>query len=152
MEAKTRKIKRPLRYRYSALVKRFNHEYVKRDKLFVLVDQYFGPGNILDIGCSDGGVLSRLTQKHIPFGIEISSQLAEKAHHYAQSRGGMVFNGNAIDGLGFFKKGFFEGVIMSSYLEHEIHPTQVLKNTLRMLKPGGALIIKVPNFNSINRV
>jgi len=40
---------------------------------------------------------------------------------------------------------------MASYLEHEIEPLHVLRKALRVLRPGGRLVIKVPNFASVNR-
>ena len=40
---------------------------------------------------------------------------------------------------------------MRSYLEHELHPAEVLRELWRTLKPGAVVIVKVPNFASLNR-
>ncbi|MEM6412061.1 MAG: methyltransferase domain-containing protein, partial [Pseudomonadota bacterium] len=56
------------------------------------------------------------------------------------------------EGLAQFEDGFFDGVIMRSYLEHEAHPRKVLEATYRALRPGGVIYVKVPNFATINRV
>ncbi|MEE8394278.1 MAG: methyltransferase domain-containing protein, partial [Rhodospirillales bacterium] len=47
---------------------------------------------------------------------------------------------------------FFSAAFMRSYLEHEMHPGQVLAETYRTLVPGGVVLIKVPNFASLNRI
>jgi predicted SAM-dependent methyltransferase len=60
-------------------------------------------------------------------------------------------NRNALDALGQFESDWFSGIIMHTYLEHEANPKEVLKATGRVLRKGGALIIKVPNYASINR-
>jgi SAM-dependent methyltransferase len=43
------------------------------------------------------------------------------------------------------------GVVMQCYLEHEIRPRAVLSAVHGVLRPGGFLVIKVPNFASWNR-
>jgi len=40
---------------------------------------------------------------------------------------------------------------MKSYLEHETAPREVLMASRRVMRPGAALIVKVPNFASWNR-
>jgi len=42
------------------------------------------------------------------------------------------------------KKNYFDVVICSQLLEHVLSPTQVLKEILRVLKPGGMLLMSVP--------
>jgi predicted SAM-dependent methyltransferase len=37
-------------------------------------------------------------------------------------------------------------------LEHEARPLDVLKECCRVLKPGGFIVVKVPNYATINRV
>ena len=42
--------------------------------------------------------------------------------------------------------------VLRSFLEHEVNPVGLLKNAYNKLKDGGVIFIKVPNFNSINRL
>ncbi len=45
----------------------------------------------------------------------------------------------------------FNGVIMHSYLEHEVEVMAVLNGAFRALRPGGKVYVRVPNFGSLNR-
>ncbi len=58
---------------------------------------------------------------------------------------------SAIDGLAAIDEGTVSGIIMRSFLEHEAQPADLLARALRALRPGGAAIIKVPNYASVNR-
>ena len=44
-----------------------------------------------------------------------------------------------------------DAVVLRSYLEHESEPKSLLKGCFNVLKSGGAIIVKVPNYNSLNR-
>ena len=67
-------------------------------------------------------------------------------------RGGFAVCASAIRGAGEFENEFFDGTIMYGYLEHEIKPLQIMKKVSEKLAPGGKLIVKVPNYASINRI
>lgn len=131
--------------------KKLRYKTIKIDRLTKLVNRHFKPGNILDIGCGGGKILNSLAPGFVPYGIEVSRHLAERAKAHVGPKGGDVIQKNAIDGLESFKKNFFSGIIMSAFLEHEFNPRLLLKNALRVLAPGGSVIIKVPNYASINR-
>lgn len=106
------------------------------------------PGNVLDIGC---GTQCRLGGGVVPFGIEISESLAQRADPIYRARGGRVVNAPAHEGLDQFEDGFFSAVIMRSYLEHEALPRTVIAKVNRKLKPGGIALVKVPDFGCIGR-
>lgn len=105
-------------------------------------------GRVLDIGCG-GGV--RVPDGLIPFGIEISDRLAELAGPQFMQRGGSVYHGPALDGLDSFTDSFFSAILMRSYLEHEVEPRAVLEKAFRKLAPRGKVLVKVPNYGSVNR-
>lgn len=150
-EAELRRERNPLLYRISSKGKELKGKYLKRNKLRDLLGKLSVTGKVLEVGCGGGQFLKGLGEGCVPFGIEISRHLAKKAHEAAAARGGEVYNTNSLDGLARFKDATFECVIMSSYLEHEVHPNEVLKEARRVLKPGGPLVIKVPNYGSLNR-
>ncbi len=114
--------------------------------------KYISPGNIVDIGCGRGGYLAGLSKDYTPFGIEIASAEAHIANDRVAGRGGKVINMPALEGAREFSDNFASGIVMHAFLEHEPFPLQVLEEAYRILLPDGALIIKVPNYNSINRL
>ncbi len=147
-----RRNREPFKQLVSNYLKVIRKKYLKRDKLPKLINEYFDAGNVLDLGCSSGGILNRLDSRYVPFGIEISEYLAEKGNKTIRSKGGYILHNDAISGLSEFDEAFFEGIIMSAFLEHEIKPVDLLKECFRALKVNGKVIIKVPNFGCINRV
>lgn len=134
------------------VLERYKDNLIQRDKLMDIVNKYFPPGPVIDVGCGGGQVISRLDKKYTPYGIEVSRKLSGNAQKIAESRGGRVFCGNALLGLDTFEKDFFTAAIMSAYFEHESAPGDVLKKILRILKPGAPLVIKVPNYGCLNRM
>jgi ubiquinone/menaquinone biosynthesis C-methylase UbiE len=109
------------------------------------------PGPVLDIGCSTGKAFNDLPKGYIPHGIEIETGAAEVARKSFEARGGRLVNSDAVSGLKEFPDRYFTGVTLWSYLEHEAKPREALVETLRVLKPDGVVLVKVPNFNSLNR-
>lgn len=122
-----------------------------RKKMPALLARHAQPGNVVDLGCGDGGQLYGLDSRFVPHGIEISTQSAEKANDWFNRSGGHAINAPCLEGLKQFPDGFFSGASLRSYLEHELHPAPVLRELYRTLAPGGVAIIKVPNFASLNR-
>jgi len=44
-----------------------------------------------------------------------------------------------------------KGIVMISFLEHDVQPLQVLIAARRVLQPDGVVILKVPNLDCWNR-
>jgi SAM-dependent methyltransferase len=151
-EAQRREAREPVRQYLSDLAKAFRRRWMKRAKLSDLVRRHVPPGNVLDIGCAGGGMLSALDACYAPHGIEVSQALAGEADAIARQRGGYVIHDNALAGLAKFPPDYFSGILMSAFLEHEMNPRQLLGEAWRSLRVGGCCIIKVPNFASVNRV
>lgn len=108
----------------------------------------FGAGRVLDIGCGGGEILP---EPLIPYGIEISAALHAQADVVMRERGGYAIHAPGIDGLKEFPDDFFDGVLMSSILEHEKNPKALLDGVRRVLKPGGKLYLRQPNYGCTNR-
>ena len=109
---------------------------------------WFGPGRVLDIGC---GARLRVAAPIVPFGVELSTALWKRSDAAMRALGGYCLHDAGATGVWSFDEGFFDGVIMHSYLEHEVEVQSVLKGVHRCLKPGGKVFIRVPNFGSVNR-
>jgi len=116
-----------------------------------LIRKYIPCGRLLDIGCGSARTYRLLEREYTLFGIEISVQLAEEAAEVCQVRNGYVIRDHALGGLSRFDAGFFDGVVMISYLEHETQPREVLNESWRVLRSDGTLLVKVPNYASLNR-
>ncbi|WP_083567616.1 class I SAM-dependent methyltransferase [Hyphomicrobium sp. CS1GBMeth3] len=103
---------------------------------------------VLEIGCGGG---TRIPPGPTPYGIEISKGLYERARPIFGARGGTVYHEPATTGIERFPESFFDSIIMRSYLEHEAQPRLILERAFARLKPGGKIVLRSPNYNSINR-
>jgi SAM-dependent methyltransferase len=122
-----------------------------RRQASTLVERYARPGRVVDVGCGTGGQINSLSEEYVPFGIEISSAGAEKAHRRFSERRGAAINKPAVEGLQTFPDGYFSAAVLHAYLEHELHPLAALKQVNRVLESQGVAFVKVPNFASLNR-
>ena len=111
----------------------------------------FNEGNILDLGCGGGEQIMELAERFVPFGIDISTRLTQRADILFRQHNGNAVNASAIEGLKKFPAGFFVAASLRSYLEHEMNPQPVLLELHRVLKADGLAVIKVPNYACWNR-
>jgi len=150
-ESKERRRRNPTLHAIGRFPKKAIQFLLKRDKLLHLVTRYVQPGPVLDVGCAGGHTLMSLPAQYIPYGIEISHELSQIAASAFAPRGGAVVQSDALTGLSQMPRGEFTGVIMTSFLEHEVNPKDTLQATRRVLHRGGKVIVKVPNYSSWNR-
>ncbi len=102
------------------------------------------PGKVLDIGCGRGLLLNKLRERGWePRGTELS----EEAAAYARQKLRLPVSTRALQDL-HFPDEEFDLVILWHVLEHVTAPRAMLKEVSRILKPGGILLVAVPNFGS----
>lgn len=113
---------------------------------------------VLDVGTGRGHRIRSYCQalgqrgiQAIPSGIEISAELSKIADDLFRPLGGRVVTAPAMLGVEQFPESSFDIVVMSCYLEHEARPLEVLQRIRPAIKEDGVILIKVPNFNSLNR-
>lgn len=112
----------------------------------------------LDLGCAGGDRMLDLCDRFatkglavVPIGLEISKALAAQAAEAFGPRGGRVLQSSAVDGAESLELGSLDLVLMSSFLEHEAQPLELLRRLQPKLRSNGTIVLKVPNFACWNR-
>ncbi|MCA9025830.1 MAG: class I SAM-dependent methyltransferase [Planctomycetaceae bacterium] len=102
------------------------------------------PGSrILDVGCGRGVLLSSLADRgHEVHGMDVSETAVAGADPRADIR-----VAPCITKVGY-PSDHFDQVILWHVVEHLTNPREVLSEINRILKPGGQVIVAVPNFSS----
>jgi len=98
--------------------------------------------SVLDLGCASGGLLALLrTRAGLLAGLELS-QTAAKA---AAEVGDLVVQGALEDPVLPFEDGSFDLVVLADVLEHLADPPAALRRAVGWCRPGGAVLLSVPN-------
>ncbi len=112
----------------------------------------------LDLGCAGGDRMVDLCARFrskglavVPIGLEISRALAARAEHAFAPHGGRVLQASAVDGAANLEPQSLDLVLMSSFLEHEAQPLELLRRLQPTLRPSGVVVLKVPNYDCWNR-
>lgn len=98
---------------------------------------------ILDVGCGTGAMgaaLKRQNADRIVHGITYSEEEAAISQN--------ILDEVLVEDINFYKPSFdvvFDCMIFSHVLEHTYQPVNILKNFSAFLKPGGVVIIALPN-------
>ena len=105
---------------------------------------YRGEGRVLDVGCGNGAILNGL--KHEGWethGVELNPRAAEFANVQLKLN---VISGDLFDAK--YPNAFFDVILFNHTLEHMYSPKEILRETGRILKEDGLLMISLPNSNS----
>jgi 2-polyprenyl-3-methyl-5-hydroxy-6-metoxy-1,4-benzoquinol methylase len=103
-----------------------------------------GAGRILDVGCGPGKLLRVLRDDGWDaYGVDFS-QIA--VDHARRVHGLNVKLGDLREAA--YDEAFFDVVIFNHVLEHVYNPVETLQEVHRILKPGGLLVINIPNAGS----
>lgn len=108
------------------------------------VERFSHPGRILDVGCGRGDFLALMKERGWEAtGLELDRRVAA----YAVKSGLDLRVGNLEDVR--FPDGHFDAVTLWHVFEHLREPGRVLNECRRILKPGGLLVVAVPNLESL---
>lgn len=96
---------------------------------------------ILDVGCGVGQVVKALREKGLEAqGVDVSEPNIRKANEHVGHC--TLYEGNQLP----FRDNTFQSVGAFNVLEHVEEPEAFIRELVRVLKPGGRLVISSPNF------
>lgn len=105
------------------------------------------PGRILDVGCASGRFLEACAAADWEIvGIEPSRVLSEEAAGLLRGKGQVLPMTLQEANLA---PASFDAVTMWDVLEHVTLPFDFLRHTAGLLRPGGVLLLNVPDLNSV---
>lgn len=102
------------------------------------------PGRVLDVGCGPGHLLARF--RALGWRAE-GTEATAAAAALARDRYGLEVRAGEVEQLGFAAHSF-DLVVSWHTLEHMRDPAATLDAFARILRPGGHLLLSVPNFSS----
>jgi 2-polyprenyl-3-methyl-5-hydroxy-6-metoxy-1,4-benzoquinol methylase len=101
-------------------------------------------GRVLDVGCGRGLLLQEFRRR----GWEVQgTELSEEAANHARQVLKLPVETGSLETIGF-PANHFDAVTLWHVLEHVTEPSALLSEINRILKPGGVLLVSVPNFGS----
>lgn len=102
------------------------------------------PGaRLLEVGCGSGATLKGMADLGWRAeGVDFDASTVRNA----RSKGLTVRHGDLIGQN--YEGGTFDAIVMSHVIEHVPDPLQLLQESYRILKPGGALVVLTPNTGS----
>lgn len=162
-EKERRKRKEPVFSALSSAVKKVRRILRPKERIETLsvslLRHHPGRPKLVDVGCGLGdkaaAVATHLKEhfqiEAVPVGIEISMGLAAEADANLKPFGGHCIQASALAGIESIEDGSADLIILCSFLEHEVNPLPLLRGCQQKLHPEGRVVIKVPNFNSVNR-
>jgi 2-polyprenyl-3-methyl-5-hydroxy-6-metoxy-1,4-benzoquinol methylase len=96
---------------------------------------------LLEVGCANGSFLMTANETFDVEGVELNDATAE----VARQNGFRVKTGRINDIEG---ESVYDLIVMLQVLEHIVKPGELIRDALRLLKPGGYLYVDVPNVDS----
>jgi SAM-dependent methyltransferase len=122
-------------------LRRLDRRYGLHKRCRAVIRRAGQPGRVLDVGCATGIFLQGMRQRGWePQGVELSPSAAS----YARSRFGLPVVEGELE-TAAFEPASFDLVTLWDVLEHVPEPDRTLGECARVLKPGGWLVMSLPN-------
>jgi SAM-dependent methyltransferase len=98
-------------------------------------------GKALDVGCGVGQVVARLTEAGFEaYGVDVSEPSIARAKKFCERC--QVYDGKRLP----FSDNYFDSAGALNVLEHVDEPEAFIKEVVRVVLPGGKVVISSPNF------
>ncbi|HUD20147.1 MAG TPA: class I SAM-dependent methyltransferase [Patescibacteria group bacterium] len=118
------------------------------EKIEFLIKETGEHKTVLDVGCNDGFISKKLlANSNIVYGVDIVKNNLLKA----KEAGIKAYYHDIESGRMPFKENMFDVVILGDIIEHVFDTDALLKESYRLLKKRGKLIVTTPNVASIGR-
>jgi ubiquinone/menaquinone biosynthesis C-methylase UbiE len=129
-------------YNLSSSPDPFNKGRIRMFERYVEIISKFRKNNwVLDVGCGEGVFLKLCQDKGWnALGIEADHEVAQKAR---QRQGVKVMSGDF--GMLSLPDNYFDVVSFFGVLDHLPDPLEALEKAYRVLRPGGAILLRQPN-------
>lgn len=123
------------------------------------IDKYFScdeTKSVVEVGSAPGTHIVKFSKKfgYKAYGIEYTNDGAHLNRAVFRKNGipeENVIHADFLDpAFQTSYKDFFDIVVSSGFLEHFTNPKEVVQCHLNILKPGGLLLVSIPNFRYIN--
>jgi len=101
-------------------------------------------GKILDVACGTGRTFPCYGNRKI-FGVDISKEMLEQAKRDYPESHLQISDAKKLP----FKSGTFSAVITARFICHTPEYREVIKEMVRVTKPGGSIILDFPNKHSL---
>ncbi|MEW6036063.1 MAG: class I SAM-dependent methyltransferase [Candidatus Micrarchaeota archaeon] len=105
-----------------------------------------GNGRVLDLGCGEGYMLRQIRARSL-VGVDISRTALLRA---AKVSGAVLVRAYAEELP--FQDSYFDAAVCSEVIEHTMEPAGIVAELARVVRPGGKIVITVPNEPFINRI
>jgi len=96
-------------------------------------------GNIMDVGCYNGELLKRLSADYQKYGVELSMPARKAAQRHSIHLIGTSINHIEVN------RPMFHAITLLDVIEHLHRPVDALRRVLKLLLPGGVVIISTGN-------
>jgi SAM-dependent methyltransferase len=117
----------------------------EKDKLVSRYIRLNSSARVLDVGCGSGSFLQRLRRQ---YGVDVSGVDFKDLTHLP------FFNQVTFHKGLFYEQDLpsdhYDLLTMWHFLEHDYDPVKTLQTSLRVMKPGGHLVIEVPRLDCVS--
>lgn len=96
---------------------------------------------VLDVGCGAGQVIHQLTEAgYEAYGVDVSEPNIQKARRFTERA--IMYDGRTLP----FESAYFGSAGALNVLEHVEEPEAFVREIVRVVRPGGRVVLSSPNF------